>query len=122
MTNHQETMLTRASNRSYRFDVLDDGTWDNRKTFAFVDSGVPDGISAPTTYPLRGYRGVPGYYSQDDADMENNLQVSTPIRTETCTPAAAMASTSGIPPGRSSARSTWARRRRTSSLPATVAW
>lgn len=29
---------------SYRFDVKEDGTWDNRKTFAFVDSGVPDGV------------------------------------------------------------------------------
>ncbi|PSR76981.1 gluconolactonase [Coniella lustricola] len=28
----------------YRFDVKDDGTWDNRKIFAFVDSGVPDGV------------------------------------------------------------------------------
>lgn len=29
---------------SYRFDVQEDGTWDNRKTFAFVASGVPDGV------------------------------------------------------------------------------
>ncbi|ROW06592.1 hypothetical protein VMCG_04274 [Cytospora schulzeri] len=28
----------------YRFDVKPDGTWENRKTFAFVDSGVPDGV------------------------------------------------------------------------------
>ncbi|TPX09098.1 uncharacterized protein E0L32_001639 [Thyridium curvatum] len=28
----------------YQFDVLKDGTWDNRKTFAFVDAGVPDGV------------------------------------------------------------------------------
>ncbi|KAI1848955.1 hypothetical protein JX266_005383 [Neoarthrinium moseri] len=28
----------------YRFDVGDDGTFDNRKTFAFVASGVPDGV------------------------------------------------------------------------------
>lgn len=28
----------------YRFDVNDDGTWSNRRTFAFVDSGVPDGV------------------------------------------------------------------------------
>ncbi|KAH8666310.1 D-lactonohydrolase [Xylariales sp. PMI_506] len=28
----------------YRFDVQDDGTWDNRKTFAFVSPGVPDGV------------------------------------------------------------------------------
>ncbi|KAK7748105.1 hypothetical protein SLS53_001357 [Cytospora paraplurivora] len=28
----------------YRYDVKSDGTFDNRKTFAFVDSGVPDGV------------------------------------------------------------------------------
>ncbi|CRL24995.1 Six-bladed beta-propeller, TolB-like [Penicillium camemberti] len=28
----------------YRFDVKEDGTLDNRKTFAFVHSGAPDGI------------------------------------------------------------------------------
>ncbi|OQE23380.1 hypothetical protein PENFLA_c011G10448 [Penicillium flavigenum] len=28
----------------YRFDVKDDGTLENRKTFAFVHSGAPDGI------------------------------------------------------------------------------
>ncbi|KAF3766187.1 calcium-dependent phosphotriesterase [Cryphonectria parasitica EP155] len=28
----------------YRFDIQSDGTWDNRKIFAFVDSGVPDGV------------------------------------------------------------------------------
>ncbi|WVR04707.1 hypothetical protein IAU60_001718 [Kwoniella sp. DSM 27419] len=28
----------------YRFDVADDGTFCNRVTFAFVDSGVPDGV------------------------------------------------------------------------------
>jgi hypothetical protein len=30
---------------SYRFDVKDDGTLENRKTFAFVHSGAPDGKS-----------------------------------------------------------------------------
>ncbi|KAI1339131.1 D-lactonohydrolase [Xylariaceae sp. FL0016] len=28
----------------YRFDVKDDGTFDNRKVFAFIDSSAPDGI------------------------------------------------------------------------------
>lgn len=28
----------------YRYDVMADGTFENRKTFAFVDSGVPDGV------------------------------------------------------------------------------
>ncbi|KAI0129442.1 D-lactonohydrolase [Xylariales sp. AK1849] len=28
----------------YRFDVKEDGTFDNRKTFAFVAAGVPDGV------------------------------------------------------------------------------
>lgn len=28
---------------SYRFDVKEDGTFENRKTFAFVNSGAPDG-------------------------------------------------------------------------------
>ncbi|KAJ5742684.1 uncharacterized protein N7511_011085 [Penicillium nucicola] len=28
----------------YRFDVTEDGTFENRKTFAFVNSGAPDGI------------------------------------------------------------------------------
>ncbi|KAH6887108.1 lactonohydrolase [Thelonectria olida] len=28
----------------YRFDVKKDGTWENRKTFAYVPAGVPDGV------------------------------------------------------------------------------
>ncbi|KAM3511556.1 hypothetical protein MY11210_004774 [Beauveria gryllotalpidicola] len=28
----------------YRFNVADDGTFENRKTFAYADNGVPDGI------------------------------------------------------------------------------
>ncbi|WVW78301.1 hypothetical protein I302_100255 [Kwoniella bestiolae CBS 10118] len=32
----------------YRFDVNDDGTWDNRMTFAYIDSGVPDGVHCDT--------------------------------------------------------------------------
>ncbi|WRT64653.1 uncharacterized protein IL334_001587 [Kwoniella shivajii] len=28
----------------YRYDVNDDGTFDNRQTFAYVDSGIPDGV------------------------------------------------------------------------------
>ncbi|KAI5868404.1 calcium-dependent phosphotriesterase [Durotheca rogersii] len=28
----------------YRFDVKEDGTWDNRKLFAYTDSGVTDGV------------------------------------------------------------------------------
>ncbi|KAI0598266.1 D-lactonohydrolase [Biscogniauxia sp. FL1348] len=28
----------------YRFNVQEDGTWENRKLFAYVDSGVPDGV------------------------------------------------------------------------------
>ncbi|RYP68440.1 hypothetical protein DL771_006704 [Monosporascus sp. 5C6A] len=28
----------------YRFDVQDDGTWENRKLFAYAHSGVPDGV------------------------------------------------------------------------------
>ncbi|KAJ3540580.1 hypothetical protein NM208_g4998 [Fusarium decemcellulare] len=28
----------------YSFDVKEDGTWENRKTFAYVGSGLPDGI------------------------------------------------------------------------------
>ncbi|KAI0009966.1 D-lactonohydrolase [Xylariaceae sp. FL0662B] len=28
----------------YRFDVQEDGTWDNRKLFAYTDAGIPDGI------------------------------------------------------------------------------
>ncbi|KAH6628789.1 hypothetical protein F5144DRAFT_325114 [Chaetomium tenue] len=32
----------------YRFDVLEDGTLENRKTFAFVTPGVPDGIHVDT--------------------------------------------------------------------------
>lgn len=30
---------------SYRFDVKEDGTLDNRKVFAFVSPGAPDGKS-----------------------------------------------------------------------------
>ncbi|KAI1077132.1 D-lactonohydrolase [Whalleya microplaca] len=33
----------------YRYDVQEDGTWKNRKLFAFVDSGVPDGIHVDST-------------------------------------------------------------------------
>ncbi|KAH9884696.1 D-lactonohydrolase [Xylariomycetidae sp. FL2044] len=32
----------------YRYDVKEDGTFDNRKLFAFVDSGVPDGVHVDT--------------------------------------------------------------------------
>lgn len=28
---------------SYRYDVKEDGTFENRKLFAFVNSGAPDG-------------------------------------------------------------------------------
>ncbi|KAM0543441.1 hypothetical protein ACHAPJ_012305 [Fusarium lateritium] len=30
----------------YRFDVQEDGTWENRKTFAYVAARLPDGINA----------------------------------------------------------------------------
>jgi gluconolactonase len=33
-----------SSQTSYRFDVESDGTFSNRKTFAFVTPGVPDGV------------------------------------------------------------------------------
>lgn len=33
---------------SYRYDVGEDGTLDNRKTFAFVTPGIPDGIHLDT--------------------------------------------------------------------------
>jgi gluconolactonase len=32
----------------YSFDVEDDGTWSNRKTFAFIDAGLPDGLHCDT--------------------------------------------------------------------------
>ncbi|CAK7217699.1 hypothetical protein SBRCBS47491_003259 [Sporothrix bragantina] len=32
----------------YRYDVLADGTFDNRKTFAYVDSAIPDGVHCDT--------------------------------------------------------------------------
>ncbi|KAF2966999.1 hypothetical protein GQX73_g6579 [Xylaria multiplex] len=32
----------------YRFDVANDGTWSNRNTFAYVSTGVPDGIHVDT--------------------------------------------------------------------------
>ncbi|KAJ5086067.1 hypothetical protein N7532_010838 [Penicillium argentinense] len=32
----------------YRYDVVDDGTLENRKTFAFVNSGAPDGVHCDT--------------------------------------------------------------------------
>ncbi len=28
---------------SYRFNVMKDGTFENRKTFAFIDTNIPDG-------------------------------------------------------------------------------
>lgn len=33
---------------SYRYDVRPDGTFENRKTFAYVDSVVPDGVHCDT--------------------------------------------------------------------------
>jgi gluconolactonase len=35
-------MLTDLS-RSYRYDVQEDGTWENRKTFAYINARAPDG-------------------------------------------------------------------------------
>ncbi|KAF5264316.1 hypothetical protein FOXYS1_4902 [Fusarium oxysporum] len=35
---------TSDSDNSYRFDVQKDGTWENRKTFAFTAARLPDGI------------------------------------------------------------------------------
>ncbi|KAI1815465.1 lactonohydrolase [Poronia punctata] len=32
----------------YRYDVSDDGTWNNRQTFAYVSSGIPDGLHIDT--------------------------------------------------------------------------
>lgn len=48
-------MITNCA-RSYRFDVLEDGTWDNRKTFAYIDSGVPDGKDSPKLSFIRNQR------------------------------------------------------------------
>ncbi|KAI0506466.1 D-lactonohydrolase [Xylaria bambusicola] len=40
----------------YRFDVANDGTWSNRKTFAHAHTGIPDGIHIDTKGRL--YAGV----------------------------------------------------------------
>lgn len=32
---------------SYRFDVQEDGTWENRKTFAYIAARLPDGKFGP---------------------------------------------------------------------------
>lgn len=56
----QEKTVSFNTGNSYRFDVKDDGTWDNRKTFAFVDSGVPDGMSI---LPFRRSYGNPNICS-----------------------------------------------------------
>ncbi|KAI0165625.1 lactonohydrolase [Xylariaceae sp. FL1272] len=32
----------------YRYDVTEDGTFENRKLFAYVDSGIPDGVHVDT--------------------------------------------------------------------------
>lgn len=37
---------------SYRFNVAEDGTFENRKTFSYVSPGIPDGESLS----LRLYR------------------------------------------------------------------
>ena len=34
--------------RSYRFTVESDGTWSNRKVFAFPSPGIPDGVHCDT--------------------------------------------------------------------------
>lgn len=38
------TLDYNLANLSYRYDVKDDGTWDNRVTFAHVSPGFPDGV------------------------------------------------------------------------------
>ena len=42
----------------YSFDVNKDGTWENRKTFAYVPSFIPDGES--TLYSLQGISSAKG--------------------------------------------------------------
>lgn len=37
-----------APSTIYRFDVEDDGTWSNRKTFAYASTGIPDGVHCDT--------------------------------------------------------------------------
>lgn len=36
----------------YSYDVKEDGTWENRKTFAFVSSFIPDGWSKLSILPI----------------------------------------------------------------------
>lgn len=96
----------------YRFDVNDDGTWDNRKTFAFIDSGVPDGT----------YLSLLLWDTKNKTKTKYQQQVYTAIRMATYTLAAEMASMFGIPPERSLARFTSALRLRISNSPVMAAW
>lgn len=76
---------------SYRFDVKEDGTLDNRKTFAFVHSGAPDGKSSKLYLVLLG--------------LIFWKKASTAIHWVTCMLAVVMVSMSGIHLASSLARS-----------------
>lgn len=87
----------------YSFDVDDDGTWSNRKVFAFIDNGLPDGVHADTNgnsaCALESRLAPPN--RADDPGCARPLLQSTS--------ASATASRSGAPAARSSVRSGTAR-------------
>lgn len=107
----KKSVRSAYTGRRYRFNVQEDGTWDNRKTFAFVDSGVPDGkLVASLSLHV------------ETSAFAHKRQVFTATLRDTCTQAVGMVSTSGTPLAHSLGKFTWARRLQTSSLPAMVAW
>lgn len=84
-----------TAHRSYRYDVMSDGTFENRKIFAFVDSGVPDGEDLI-------FRML---YVAFPSDCCQQASIATPRGM--CTRDAETVFRYGTPPGNCWARSTW---------------
>lgn len=71
---------------SYRYNVQEDGTWENRKTFAYVSPGIPDG------------KCISEYDSCGTVSDFDCLQEFTATQRAMCTPAVGMAFMCGIRP------------------------
>ena len=88
---------------SYRYDVAEDGTLENRKTFAFINSGAPDGKDSFV------------YWTNNHISLLANhsllSQVFTAILGATSMLAVVMASRFGTHLASSLVRSTWGRLR-----------
>lgn len=100
---------------SYRFDVKQDGTLDNRKVFAFVSPGAPDGMSRffPQMLCLVEDEILTSFFDE---------QASTATPRVTCTPDVVTASRCGIPLASSLARFILGRLRPISTLLGRAGW